>query len=134
MKLWMSGEICAEIGDTFREARNPVETIFSEALANKNYDINLDSWDCIAIIRDDEDFKERIRYSPKNKNMDFRLRIDFEEFRSADNLGRQSLIYEMLERSLSLLKGKKGIGKISEIDRLASDARQVAKEHGWLKS
>lgn len=129
MKLWISGEICAEVADSFRDAMNTVEDAINKAITGKNYAINLNSWDCIAIVRDDNDFKEISKYSPKKKEMDFRLKIDFNKFRTVTNVGRETLIFEMLERSLVLLKEKE-VGV--EIDRLAADVRVVAAQRGWL--
>lgn len=130
MKLWIGGEVCAEVADSFRYARIIVEKAVNEAISEKNYAVNFNSWDCIAILRDDKAFKEITKYSLKKKEMDFRLQIDFDKFRSVSDVRREALIFEMLLRSLALLKEKKGIGE--EIDRLAADVKIVAIEHGWL--
>lgn len=125
MKLWIGGEISAEAGDGFRRARGAVEKSINEVIAGKKHALNLDSWDCIAILRDDNDFKERTNYSPEKREMDFRLKIDFDEFSSANDAGRQKMIFEMLERSLILLREKKGVGDVSEIDRLIADIKML---------
>lgn len=71
--------------------------------------------------------------------MDFRLKIDPSVFNTTDDLGRQKLIFVMLMRSLDLLKEKfeKVKPKLDdrnyeELERLRSDALDVARNEGWL--
>ncbi|MCR4532689.1 hypothetical protein [Acinetobacter venetianus] len=71
--------------------------------------------------------------------MDFRLKIDTSVFNTTDDLGRQKLIFVMLMRSLDLLKEKfeKVKQKLDdhnyeELERLRSDALDVARNEGWL--
>jgi stress-induced morphogen len=129
MKLWISGEIEAAVGDAFRHAMNSVENTINATIESKNYNLPLDGWDCIAILRDDEDFEEVTKYSQKKKDMDFRLKVDYQQFKAGPQLQREKLIYQMLERSLSILKDK---GLPSEgLDELQSDIKRVASEHGW---
>ncbi|MCY1562236.1 hypothetical protein D9M68_995970 [compost metagenome] len=79
-------------------------------------------------------FEERIIYSFKRKNMDFRLKINYMDFKSTDDLGRQKLIFEMMLRSLDLLKIKfeKVKPKLNqkvyeELERLKKDFLEIAK-------
>ena len=67
MKLWIGGEICADIADAFREARLVVERAINAAIGSSDYGLELEAWDCIAIIRDDKAFEERVRFSQKNE-------------------------------------------------------------------
>lgn len=130
MKLWVGGEISAEVADSFRLARETVEKAINEVIANKSYDVELNAWDCIAILRDDDAFKEIVKYSPKKKEVDFRLKISFEKFRAASGIQRETLIFEMLVRSLELMKekGVKGQG----LEGLIEDVRTVGSTRGWL--
>ena len=41
----------------------------------------------------EDSFEERIYYSIKRQNMDFRLRIDPTTFKATDDLGRKRLIF-----------------------------------------
>jgi len=73
-------------------------------------------------------------YSFKRKNMDFRLKINYMDFKSTDDLGRQKLIFEMMLRSLELLKIKfeKVKPKLNqkvyeELERLKKDFLEIAK-------
>ncbi len=79
-------------------------------------------------------FEERVMYSFKKKTMDFRLKINYEKFNSTDDLGRQKLIFEMMLRSLDLLKIKfeKVRPKLDqkvyeELDRLKKDVLDISK-------
>lgn len=96
----------ADIGDSFRVVRNRVVSAVNGVIMSKSYDLPLDSWDCIAIVRDDEHFVERVRYSTKRRDMDFRLRIDHAEFKAASPQQQATLIFNMLRRSLELLSDK----------------------------
>ena len=49
-------------------------------------------------------FIERIMYSLKRKEMDFRFKIDHVAFLAANKQGKQQLIFEMLMRSLDFWK------------------------------
>lgn len=131
MKLWIGGEICADIADEYRHAQNAVEDAINAVIEGKDYDLELDGWDCIAIIRDDEVFGEITRYSPKRRNMDFRLGIGHTQFKSATPAQREAMIMQMLIRSLALLGEKKGISK-EGVENLAADARSIAKQRSWL--
>lgn len=130
MKVWIGGEIIAEISDEYRIARNSVEKKMNSHLADKTYEMNLDSWDCIGIIRDDDNFSEVTRFSPKKKDMDYRLRIDLNEFKNNDFFGREKLIYKMLMRSLEMISTKKNIG--AGIFDLKKDAEEIGVIYSWI--
>jgi hypothetical protein len=129
VKLWIGGEIQADIGDAFRDARSSVERAINAEIETKHYDIPLSAWDVIAIIRDDTDFPEISKYSLKKNDMDFRLAIDHEAFKSGTRLEQQRLVYSMLLRSLSLLR-EKGISG-SGIEHLTSDVIGLGQTQGW---
>jgi hypothetical protein len=107
MKFWMAGEIESDVADDFREVRNKVEHLINSYLEAINYtNENLIAWDCIAIIRNDNDFKPRIRYSSKTKETDFRLPINHSDFKNGSANEKLDLILNLLRSSLEIL-GKK---------------------------
>ena len=106
MKLWIGAEMSADVADSFRVVRLRVESIVNGVIVPKSYDLPLNRWDCIAIVRDDACFAERVRYSPKRRDMDFRLRIDHAEFKAASSQQQSTMIFTMLQRSLELLADK----------------------------
>lgn len=144
MQIWMSSESSKEVLNEdqlakLNLARNTVEHTLKNKLQDKQYNIPLDSWDCITVMMGANDFGERITYSVKKRSMDFRLKIDPVVFNTTDDLGRQKLIFVMLMRSLDLLKEKfekvkpKLDGYIyEELERLRSDALDAARNEGWL--
>ena len=129
MKVWISGEVDAQTGDAFQRAMMRVETLLNEALESQSYDLPLESWDCIAIIRDDEAFREITRYSKKDRDMNFKLRVSHSAFLAASPVQQEAMLFDMLRRSLTLLAGKGLAGP--ELERLVADATRVAVQHGW---
>lgn len=81
MKLWMSAEISGGIGEPVRHALNFVEDEINAKIADKDYDIELDKWRCIAILMkdkaDQERYSEVIKYSTKTKKwiLNYKLTI-----------------------------------------------------------
>lgn len=139
MQVWLSSESSKEVLNEeqltqLNVARNYVKNILKNKLEHQTYDIPLNSWDCITIMMGPTGFEERVMYSFKQKTMDFRLKINHEEFNSTDDLGRQKLIFEMMLRSLDLLKMKfeKVRPKLDpkvyeEFERLKKDFLKIAK-------
>ena len=126
----MSAEFSGDIEESLRLASNLVEDKINAVIEAKDYDIELESWDCIAIImKDESDFTEVVKYSKKKRDMDFRLRVRFEDFIDTDELGRQSLLYQMLQRSLDLLIEKGA--NTSGISVLRADVERTANENAW---
>jgi len=133
MKLWIGSEFEGDIDQALREARNSVVDCINEVIEKNSYDIELDDWDCIAIIMEDDPFHDEvIKYRPKKRNMDFRLRIGFSDFSNADTLGQQKLFFQMLQRSLDLL-AENG-ANASGINELRNDVERVARKNSWSKS
>lgn len=130
MKLWIGGEIQADIADSFRDARNSVEKTINSYIRDKRYDLPLSSWDVIAIVRDDNELPETVDYSAKQQEMDFRLTINHEDFKRSGELERERLIYQMLIKSLALLKDK-GVAS-SDIEQLMLDVTAVGNRRGWV--
>ena len=139
MHVWLSSESSKEVLNEeqltqLNVARNYVKNILNNRLEHETYDIPLNSWDCITIMMGLGGFEERVMYSFKKKTMDFRLKINYEEFNSTDDLGRQKLVFEMMLRSLDLLKMKfeKVRPKLDqkvyeELERLKKDFLKIAK-------
>ena len=104
MKLWIGAEMSADVADSFRVVRLRVESIVNGVIVPKSYDLPLNRWDCIAIVRDDACFAERVRYSPKRRDMDFRLRIDHAEFKAADLENFLARVLESVDPGYALFR------------------------------
>lgn len=129
MNLWISGEIDSSVGNAFRETLPLVRSAVRQAISDVDYDIPLESWDCIAIIRNDDHFNEVTKYSKKKRDMDFRLRIDYKAFYEGDSRQRCKLFCDMLSRSLEKLK-QLGVNG-PEMDRLSHDFHNAVRLNNW---
>jgi immunity protein 44 of polymorphic toxin system len=103
MKLWISGEIEADIGDSFRYVLNEVETLVNDTLLIKNYGNGINEWDVIMIITQ-EGGKDSFRYNKKTKDTDVRINIDYNSFKNSDPIRREALFLDHLIRSIDKLK------------------------------
>ncbi|WP_426687240.1 Imm44 family immunity protein [Rhodanobacter ginsengiterrae] len=106
MKLWIGAELEADVGDQFRNARKSVVDTINSYIDSRNYDLGVENWDCIAIVRDDDCFPEKFVLNKKSGDMDFRIRIDYLKFKHGDSYEQKRLIFQMLEKSLLVLGGK----------------------------
>ncbi len=70
-------------------------------------------WAVITIILNENgpDYNEIIRRSLKNKELEFRLKIDYNEFMNSDYNHKKKLVLELLMRSLDLMEKWKDIKK-----------------------
>jgi len=129
----MSGEIHKDFADKYLTARNEVERIINTEWTNQNFGPGLDKWALIAIILPagwGDDLPEVSKYHRKRRVVEFRLVIDFESFKGADDDAQKGLLCEMLLRSIDRM----GEMRIPELDlgRLRSEVRRVAEGQGWL--
>ena len=131
MKLWISSETEVSVFDELRMVTNSVEDELGVYIADKKYDLELDSLDCIIILRNDSAFKEITRYSQKKKDMDFRLSINFDDFVTSNFTKRKSLILETLIRAIDILGTKKTINK-DALQNLKDDLVSFGKKHDLL--
>lgn len=129
MKLWISGEVQSDVGNFFREASICVENTINDVISNKEYDIELNDWDCIAILRSDSSFEDITKYSKKKMEMDFRLQLNYVDFKKANKHERESMIFKMLQRSLTILKDK-GVNE-EELEVLITDVLKVGENKNW---
>ncbi len=133
MKLFVSGETQGDIYDEFRVARNEIEDALAVFLQKRDYGSGLKGWYEIPMItpwRDDKNYPEVKKYSKRNKEVEFRLRINHRAFKRADALGKRKLICKSLLRSIKLMSKM----NIPDFDhaRFSSDVTAFFEKHGWL--
>jgi hypothetical protein len=107
MKLWMSGEIQADIADSYRGIRNSIEIEVNRLLNNANIDIKIQEWAVIPIILSEnitEQYPEVVKKSVKGTSFECRLKIPHANFLSANVRHRIKLIFQVLLRSVDLMK------------------------------
>lgn len=110
MKLWMSGEIQADVADAYRNARKAVETEVNRLLAEVPLSERHEEWAVIAIIREEDspEYGEVVKKSPTGEEFEFRLRIPHAEFLAATPAKRVGLIFKAVGRSVDLM-GQLGV-------------------------
>ncbi len=104
MKLWISGELDHTVAESYRLASIEIEDFVNAKISSLNAN-EANEWDVIAIVRDDDNFEERVRFS-KRDGMDLRLVIPYKEFLTSTPTQQKLLIIVMLERSLELILNK----------------------------
>lgn len=137
MKLWLSAEMYDPVGDSVRIVSNKIENTFNQAFARKNYGQGVEEWAYAAIIFPPEidgykveGYTEYRRYHKKEKSIEFRLRIDYFQFRDGDESVQTKLICEALIRSLERLDKN----PIPDFDHLGlkSDFVEFCKKQKWI--
>jgi hypothetical protein len=129
MEVWIGGEICPEIDDQFSAASEAVEEVVNAVIGETNYTIPLDDWDCIAIIRDDDDFRESTKFYRSQQRADVRLIVDHAAFSSASASNQARLIFKMVLRSLVFIETQ--LPECTDLQLLETDLLKAGREAGW---
>lgn len=135
MKVWISGELQADIGEAFRVAANEIESTINTAIEDKDYGTGVVEWALIPTILNPQferstGYNEIRRYWRKKRETEFRLKIDHASFKAADDLGRRRLILEMILQSIDDARRMKI--PTFNLDRFAADVHEIGERHGWL--
>jgi hypothetical protein len=111
MELWMSSEQMHECFENMQIQRE-IKPKINELIKNCTLG-DYKEWAVITIILNENgpDYKEIIRRSLKNKELEFRLKIDYNEFMNSDYNHKKKLVLELLMRSLDLMEKWKDIKK-----------------------
>lgn len=110
MVLWMSAEQMHECSDNMVIQRE-IEPRINELIKDCRLG-DYKEWAVITIILNEHgpDYKEIVRRRIKERELEFRLKIDYDAFMKADYNGKKKLVLEVLLRSLDLMeKWKKDI-------------------------
>ncbi|KAA0786723.1 dihydrolipoamide succinyltransferase [Bacillus wiedmannii] len=136
MRFFLSGELEGDIAEEFI---NIISEIGSEleGLNSNNYGSEVEEIAIIPIVakitpeyEDAGFFKERKLFKRKSKEADFRLRIDYETFLSADYATRKILIIRNVIRSIRIL-GERAKSDFNAI-KLEQDILQVFDINGSI--
>lgn len=111
MELWMSSEQMHECFENMQIQRE-IKPKINELIKNCTLGDYVE-WAVITIILNENgpDYNEIIRRSLKNKELEFRLKIDYNEFMNSDYNHKKKLVLELLMRSLDLMEKWKDIKK-----------------------
>jgi hypothetical protein len=104
-ELWISGEIQADVDDSFRKARIGVESKLNPQIQGISLGGKVEEWIFIAIIRREDHpyYDEVAKKSPQGKALEFRLKIPHSEFVSASEEGQIRLLVKALLRSVMMM-------------------------------
>ena len=110
MKLWMSSEQMHECEENI-DIQHEIEPRINQLIKNCTLG-SYDEWCVITIILNNKgpSYKEIVRRNIKNKVLEFRLKINYQDFINANSAGKKKMIIELLLRSLDLMEKWKDIG------------------------
>lgn len=128
IKFFLFGEIDADIGDEYMKLRYEIESKIKNLIKDNNYGDGISELIIIPTVFSSAtygvlNYKERKRYSPKTRIAEFRLRIDHQKFKDADEDGKSKLILQNIIDSIRILKTK--VKKGFEGDKLEEDIRKL---------
>lgn len=131
MRFWLSGEVMADVAEAYREVRKEVEGHLTSRLADASYGPGIDRLVFVAVISSlgGEWFPELRKYHRKEKDAEFRLRIDHAAFLVADERMRRVMVCEALSRAIGLISTLPVNG--FDTDRFLRDFGLAVAERGW---
>lgn len=106
MEFFMSAEREAGAAEGERSARKTIEPLMIEFLSDIELESAFKSWSFIPVIMSDRfvfDFPEFIKIRRKEKGLDCRLYIDFEEFKEADERKKIVMMLNTMVRSIDMM-------------------------------
>ena len=106
MRFWLSGEIFHDINDDFTVVSKELEFTINAMIKTKKYGKGLKSWDVISIILPKSmhgHFREVAEYDPKTRECEFRLHVDYTQFKKGSCTKQRELFCQMLRRTLEYL-------------------------------
>lgn len=133
MDIFFTSTATGSLGKKASEIYMQMEAYMKPVLADKDYGPGLPEWFLMFVILSPETpgrgAPERVLYKKKTKELDMRLNVDFDAFKSGDSDERQKLLYSCMLRSLELMAGK----KIPDFNAAAlkADIEAIAAEEGW---
>ncbi|WP_161603797.1 Imm44 family immunity protein [Noviherbaspirillum massiliense] len=99
----MSEEIQSDVAESYMEIRKNIEGTINRKLANSSLSTTFIEWAFIAIVRhqDHPDYQEIKRKHTKRKVLEFRLKIDHQDFLVGSEVRRIGLIIDALRRCVT---------------------------------
>lgn len=121
MKLWLSAEVHHDVSEALRQARIKVEPAINAGLAS-DYGPAVDNrWTVITILRPriPRGWGEVCKYHRRDRVAEFRLIIDYSEFKVASPQEQTRMLVESILRSVDLFPTLKVEG--FDVDRFRRD-------------
>lgn len=131
MDVFFTSYAEGSLGNKANAIYYPMAQLLKERLGD--YGTGLSTWFLMFVILGPKSQgaggPERVLYKKKSNELDMRLNVDFERFKSGDEATRRAVLYECMLRSLDLMAGK----KIADLDvaALKADVEKIAASEGW---
>ncbi|WP_347904707.1 Imm44 family immunity protein [Pseudomonas purpurea] len=106
MEFFMSAERESDIGEGERLARTKIEPVLAGLLEEAHIEADLNGWNFISVILSEKfisGFAEIAKFNKKDKELEFRLHIDHEKFKQADQKAQTSMMIDAIERSIGMM-------------------------------
>lgn len=132
MRFWISGEIHKDVTQDYLHAAAAVSRALNAELGNVDYGIPVDSWDVIGILLPTSvpGFEDVKRYTPRKRDIEFRLRLHYPLFQAAESPEeRQWIVFKMILRSVDLFREMADLS--AEIERFRADIVAAGRKYGW---
>lgn len=133
MNVFFTNTSSGSFGKKAAEIYMPIEAIIKSEFSERDYGAGLREWFLMFVLLSPETpghgAPERVMYKKKAKDLDLRLNLDFEKFKTGDSESRRQLIVGCMLRSLDIMVDK----KIPDFDAesLRSDFSAIAAKEGW---
>jgi hypothetical protein len=132
MKIWMSGEVQADVYDGYVNARKKIEAVFNAKFSEKDFGLGVIKLAYVGILRaiDSQDFDEVKKYRKREQTVEFRLKIPHNVFLLASDPERIELVAASLLRAVKWLPEM----QIKDFDCETFEAEVILlfQESGWL--
>lgn len=133
MKLWMSAEISGACSKPYSEISKIIENTFNQFLSENDYGQSVESWDYIVILLPSDierHYEEIEEYDESDKSLEFRLKVDNDQFKNGDKATQMKLVCQSLIRSLNMPVVKKLPS--FNFERLKKDFTKLCEDQNWL--
>lgn len=132
MEVWMSGEVMAEVADSYSEARKKVEEQFNEHFSASGFGKSLKSLTFIGILRPEGDtnYPETTKFHRRDCDAEFRLKIPYDIFRESDEFTQRKLVARALLRAIESIPEFKL--RDFDADAFIQSYKSSLQDTGWL--
>jgi len=132
MQVWTSSEAMLDVDEPLNSARKDVERALNALVGCEDYGAGAFKWAIIYIVMDEVDpaYPEVRRYKKRTGVVEFRLKVNHQAFKEADERTQRKLLAAAVLRSLDL----SGELKIADFDaeRFKRDVVQALKKNEWV--
>lgn len=136
MTFFMTSEMSVTIGNKLKFGRNSIEEKMRSLIGIKDYGIDINHWGHIVIccspkLYEAGFFKEIKKYRKKDKELELRLRIDYEKMLKADEKEVNRLTCESILRGVDIAESEFKI-KDFNFALFRQDLLSFFQKEGWI--